>query len=198
MLGVVLGNLCLQLCVSIFFSSEMLAAQVLVCQLDGLKCWNFCGCWMQGYFCTFRLGSSVGISADVTWVEVLEVVLIHSMLYHLSDKLAAQILVCLLFGWIAVLEVLRMLDEQVLVYLSVGLKCWKFCWESCANTLYASTIFPCSLQTSWPPRYLCACLWVGLKGWKYHLPFRNVGCTGTCVPISWVEVLEVLLLGELC
>ena len=44
MLGVVLGMLCLQLCVSNFFPSEMLAAQVLVCQSIGLKCWKFCGC----------------------------------------------------------------------------------------------------------------------------------------------------------
>ena len=67
--------------------------------------------------------------------------LTHSMLYHFSDKLAAQVLVCLPIGWVEVLEVLWMLDEQVLVYLSVGLKCWKFCcWKSCANssnTLYA-------------------------------------------------------------
>ena len=27
---------------------------------------------------------------------------------------------------------------------------------------------------------------------KYFLPFGDVGCTGTSVPISWVEVLEVL------
>ena len=99
----------------------------------------------------------------ISWVEMLEVVLTHSMLYHPSDKLAAQVLVCLPMNWVEVLEVLRMLDEQVLVYLSVGLKCWKFCWESCANTLYASTIFPCSLKTSWLPSYLCACLSVGLK-----------------------------------
>ena len=33
-------------------------------------------------------------------------------------------------GWVEVLEVLRMLDAQVLVCQSVGLKCWKFygCW----------------------------------------------------------------------
>ena len=61
----------------------------------------------------------------------------------------------------------EMLAAQVLVCQSVGLKCWKFCWESCANTLYASTIFPCSLQTSWLLRYLCACLSVGLKCWKF-------------------------------
>ena len=30
-------------------------------------------------------------------------------------------------GWVEVLEVLRMLDAQVLVCLSVGLKCWKSC-----------------------------------------------------------------------
>ena len=29
-------------------------------------------------------------------------------------------------GWVEVLEVLRMMDAQVLVCLSVGLKCWKF------------------------------------------------------------------------
>ena len=34
---------------------------------------------------------------------------------------------CVPIGSIEVLEVLRMLDAQVLVYLSVGLKCWKFC-----------------------------------------------------------------------
>ena len=33
---------------------------------------------------------------------------------------------------------------------------------------------------------------------KYFLPFGDVGCTGTSVPISWVEVLDVLLLEELC
>ena len=64
-----------------------------------------------------------------------------------------------------VLEVLRMLDAQVPMCLSVVLKCWMFCcWKSCANTLYA---IPSSLQTSWPPRYLCACLLVGLKCWKF-------------------------------
>ena len=44
--------------------------------------------------------------------------------------LATQVLVCLPIGWVEVLEVLQMLDAQdaqVLVYLSVGLKCWKFC-----------------------------------------------------------------------
>ena len=47
-----------------------------------------------------------------------------------SDKLARQVLVCLPIGWVEVLEVLRMLDAQVLVCLSVGMKCWKFygCW----------------------------------------------------------------------
>ena len=44
-----------------------------------------------------------------------------------SEKLATQVLVCLPIGWVEVLEVLRMLDVQVLVYLSVGLKCWKSC-----------------------------------------------------------------------
>ena len=92
------------------------------------------------YFLPFGDVGCTGTSVPISWVKVLEVVLTNSMLYHLSDKLAAQVLVCLPIGWVEVLEVLR-------------LKCWKFCWESCANTLYASTIFPCSL-----------------------------GCPGTCVP----------------
>ena len=65
-----------------------------------------------------------------------------------SEKLARQVLVCLPIGWVEVLEVLRMLDAKVLVYLSIGLKCWKFC-------------------ACWPHRYLCACLSVGLKCWKF-------------------------------
>ena len=77
--------------------------------------------------------------------------LTHSMLYHLSDKLAAQVLVCLPIGWVEVLQVLWMLDEQVHVYLSVGLKCWKFCWESCANT--HCMLVPSSRQKSWLHRY---------------------------------------------
>ena len=59
--------------------------------------------------------------------------------------------------------------QEVLVCPLVGLKCWKFCWVSCACTV------------------VC----------EYYLPFRDVGCTSTCVPIGWFEVLEVLL-GELC
>ena len=70
-----------------------------------------------------------------------------SILFPL-EKFATQVLVCLPIGWVEVLEVQRMLDEQVLVYLSVGLKCWKFC-------------------ACWPHRYLCACLLVGLKCWKF-------------------------------
>ena len=56
----------------------------------------------------------------------------------------------------------KKLAAQVLVCLSVGLKCWKFCWESCVYT--------------------------GV--WEYYLPCREVGCPGTCVPIGWFEVLE--------
>ena len=60
-----------------------------------------------------------------------------------------------------------MLDAQVLVCLSVGLKCWKFygCWDA----------------------QVLVCQSVGLKCGS---PV-DVGCTGTCVPISWVEVLEL-------
>ena len=34
---------------------------------------------------------------------------------------------CVSISWVEVLEVVRMLDAQILVCLSVGLKCWKFC-----------------------------------------------------------------------
>ena len=101
---------------------QMLDAQVLVCLSVGMKCSKFC-CWRKS--CAT-----------------------HSMLYHLSDKLATQVLLCLPIGCVEMLEVLRKLDAQVLVYLSVGLKCWKFC-------------------ACWPHRYLCACLSVGLKCWKF-------------------------------
>ena len=62
-----------------------------------------------------------------------------------------------------------MLAAQVLQCLSVGLKCRKFCWESCANTLYVSTIFPSD-----------------------KLAAQVLG-----VRIDWFEVLEVLE-GECC
>ena len=107
--------------------------------------------------------------------------LIFNFKLEVLCMLATQVLVCLPIGWVEVLEVLRMLDAQGLVYLSIGLKCWKFC-------------------ACWPHRYLCACLSVGscvgqvvfTLVCKYFLPFGDVGCTGTSVPISWVEVLEVL------
>ena len=72
-------------------------------------------------------------------------------------------------SWVEVLEVLWMLDAQVLVCLSVGLKCWKSC--GC-----------------WMHRYLCAYqlgLSVGTS--------KDVGCTGTPVSIGWFDVL-----GEIC
>ena len=65
----------------------------------------------------------------------------------------------------------EMLDAQVLVCLSIGLKCRKFCWESCANTLYVSTIFPSDKLAT---QVLLVCLHIG-----------------------WFEVLEVLE-GERC
>ena len=104
--------------VSTIFPSEMLAAQVLQCLSVGLMCWE-------------SFANTLYISAIFP-----------------SDKLATQVLVCLPIGCVEVLEVLRMLDAQVLVYLSVGLKCWKFC--GC-----------------WMHRYLCACLSVGLNCWKF-------------------------------
>ena len=94
------------------------------------------------------------VCLHIGWVEVLEVLCM----------LATQVLVCLPIGWVEVLEVLRMLDAQVLVCLSVRLKCRKFCWESCANTLYVSTIFPS----------------------------ENLAAQVLGVRIGWFEVLEVL------
>ena len=76
---------------------------------------------------------------------------------------------CVPSSWAEVLEVLWMLDAQVLVCLSVGLKCRRFCWESCANTLYVSTIFPSD----------------------------KLAAQVLCVRIDWFEVLEVLE-GECC
>ena len=100
---------------------RMLDAQVLVYLLIGLKCWKFC---------RERCANTLYISTIFP-----------------SEKLAAQVLgVCI--DWFEVFEVLRMLDAQVHVYLSIGLKCWKFC-------------------ACWPHRYLCACLSVGLKCWKF-------------------------------
>ena len=214
--------------------------------LVGLKCWKFC-CWKSCANTLYAIPSSlqtswlhrylvcvsVGLMCWERFVNTLYVSTIFP-----SDKLAAQVLVCL--SVVSRVGSLRMLDAQVPVCLSVGLKCWMLCcWKSCAGTLYAITS---SFQTIWPPRYFCACLLVGLKCWKfccwkscsntlyaipsslqkcwlhrylvcvsvglmcwerfvntlYNLPFRQVGCTGTCVPIGWVEVLDVLLLEELC
>ena len=103
--------------------------------------------------------------------------------------LATQVLVCLPIGWVEVLEVLRMLDAQGLVYLSIGLKCWKFC-------------------ACWPHRYLCACLSVGLMFWESFANTLYVSAIFpsdklaaqvllVCLHIGWFEVLEVLE-GERC
>ena len=98
-----------------------------------------------------------------------------------------------------------MLHAQVLVYLSVGLKCRKFCWDSCADTLCVNAIFPSEMLDA----QVLVCLSVGSSVGSsadvnaqvlvctYQLgssvgSSADVGCTGTSVPISWVEVLEVL------
>ena len=160
----------------------MLAAQVLVCLSVGLKCWKFC--WEScvytvvcKYYLPFREVGCPRTCVPIGWFEVLEVLLGELCVSTIfpSEKLAAQVLVCLI-GWFEVLEVLlgelcfpsEKLAAQVLVCLSVGLKCWKVCWESCVYTV------------------VC----------EYYLPFREVGCPCTCLPIGWFEVLEVLL-GEL-
>ena len=83
-----------------------------------------------------------------------------------SEMLAAHVLVCLSVG--------SSVGSSAYVGCTgtwVGLKCWKLCWESCANRLYVSTIF------------------------------RSEGLAAqallVCVHISWFEVLEVAQ-GELC
>ena len=68
--------------------------------------------------------------------------------------------------WVEVLEVLR------IVYLSVGLKCWKFC-------------------ACWSHRYLCACLSVGLNCWKFCWD----SCADTlCVSAIFPSVLDAQVL----
>ena len=79
---------------------RMLDAQVLKCLSVGLMCWE-------------------RFAANTLYVSTI----------FPSDKLAAQVL-GVRIDWFEVLEVLWMLDAQVLVCLSVGLKCWKSygCW----------------------------------------------------------------------
>ena len=125
-------------------------------------------------------------------------------------------------SWVEVLEVLRMLDAQVLVCQSVGLKCWKICWECCANTLYVSTIFPSDklaaqvlgVRIDWfevlevLEGECCRDNWVGV-GTIIHPEMLASLCAIfpsdklaaqvllVCLPIGWFEVLEVLE-GERC
>ena len=108
-----------------------------------------------------------------------------------SKKLARQVLVCLPIGWVEVLEVLRMLDAQVLVYLLIGLNllevlrmlatqvlvCLPIGWVEVLEVLRMldaqvlvclSVGMKCSkFCACWPHRYFCACLSVGLKSWKF-------------------------------
>ena len=74
---------------------------------------------------------------------------------------------CVPISWVEGLELLKMLAARVLQCLSVGL----MCWESFANTLYVSAIFPSDKLAA------------------QVLP--------VCLHISWFEVLEVLE-GERC
>ena len=118
MLAVVLGKLC----VSIFFPSQMLAAQVLVCKLVGLKCWEllrmlaaqvlvcqsvglkcwkFCGCWMQRYLCACL---SVGLKCWKFCWESCDNTLHVSTIFP-SERLSAQVLVYLPISWVERLEV---------------------------------------------------------------------------------------------
>ena len=71
--------------------------------------------------------------------------------------LDAQVLVCLPIGCVELLEVLWMLHAQVLLYLSVGLKCMKFCWDCRADTLCVSAIFPSEMLDA----QVLVCLSVG-------------------------------------
>ena len=128
---------------------RMLDAQVHVCLWVWLKCWMFC-CWKSCANTLYAIPCYLQTSWPPRYLcacPLIQTSWLHRYLcaYRLGP----------------VLEVLRMLDAQIPVCLSVGLKCWMFCcWKSCANTLYAC------LETSWPHRYVSACLLVGLKCWK--------------------------------
>ena len=212
-------------CGSTIFPAEMLAAQVLVCLSVGLKCWKFCWescvwkfCWEScvytvvcEYYLPFReVGCPVTcVVCLIGWFEMLQVLMGELCLHRCvssifpSEKLAAQLLVCLI-GWFEMLQFLmgelclhscvgvlsslqRSWLPRYLCALSVGLKCWKFC----LGELCVSTIFP--------SEKLAAQVLVCLIGWfevlevlpgrvvcEYYLPFREVGCPGTCVPYRLV------------
>ena len=243
-----------ELCVSTIFPSEKLAAQVLVCLSVGLKCWKFC--WEScvytvvcKYYLPCREICCPGTCVPIGWFEVLEVLGLTSVTiryiqfcwescvytvvceYYLPFREVGCPGTCVPIGWFEVLEVLlgelcvstifpsEKLAAQVLVCLSVGLKCWKFCWESCVYTVVCKYYLPCRevccpgtcvpigwfevLEvlglTSVTIRYIQFC-WescVYTVVCEYYLPFREVGCPCTCLPIGWFEVLEVLM-GELC
>ena len=105
------------------------------------------GTCVPAYFGSSADVGCTGTCVPIGWVEVLEVLWM----------LDAQVLVCLPIGWVELLEVLWMLHAQVLVYLSVGLKCRKFCWDSCADTLCVSAIFPSEMLDA----LVLVCLSVG-------------------------------------
>ena len=107
-----------------------------------------------------------------------------------SEKLSAQVLVYLPISMPSSLQTSRLHRYYSCACLSVGLKCRKFCWERFVNTLYVSTIFPSDKLAA----QVLVCLEVGSSVGSS----ADARCTGTCVPISWVEVLDVLLLEELC
>ena len=105
-------------------------------------------------------------------------------------------------SWVEVLELLRMLDAQVLQCLSVGL----MCWESCANTLYVSAIFPSEMLDA----QVQVCLSVEFKCGKFCwescantlyvstiFPSDKLVAQVLGVHIDWFEMLQDLE-GECC
>ena len=104
-------------------------------------------------------------------------------------------------SWVEGLELLKMLDTQVLQYLSVGLMCWE---RFAANTLNVSTIFPSEMLAA----QVLQCLSVGLMCWESFantlyvcaiFPSDKLAAQVllVCLHIGWFEVLEVLE-GEHC
>ena len=118
--------------------------------------------------------------------------------------LATQVLVCLPIGCVEVLEVLRMLDVQVLVYLSVGLKCWKSCgcWMHRCTCVPISWVEGLELLKMLDAQVL-HCLSVGLMCWERFA--ANTLNVSTIFPSEMLaaQVLQCLsvglmVLGEFC
>ena len=76
-------------------------------------------------------------------------------------------------SWVEVLEVVQMLDAQVLVCQSVGLKCWKF-YGCCMHRYLYAISWVEVLEVLWMlDAQVLVCLSVGLKCWKSYGCWMN-------------------------